>query len=103
MIEEPKVYKYGRVRQGGLSSQRRRNEPIGNIGERRLMVMVKEGNMIYVETTKDKSEVEREAREKEGWRYLTTYFSDEKGIITLPKGLQEKYIEYLNRGQAKKS
>lgn len=97
MEEQQTQKKPRRVVQGSISKQRRRNEPIGNIGKRRLHIYDTGNKIEYINSTKDNEEDVKEECKKRGWRLLTTYYADEKDRIDLPSGLKEKYEEYLKK------
>jgi hypothetical protein len=93
--EREKITRPARLSFGGMSKQRRRNEAIGNIGLRRLIVLERNAEIMYVEATKEKADQIKKDKIGEGWHCVTTYFSDEKGIIALPHGMKEKYEAYM--------
>lgn len=92
MEEEKKEYKKGRVYFGGLSKQRRRNEPLGNLGNPKIYILEdKETKEIrWRKTDKD----EKNSLE-EKFKILATYYSDDKGMIKLPNCMKEDHARWL--------
>lgn len=83
-----------RVNLGGISKQRRRNEPIGSIGEIKLYILEEAltKEIIWLKTIEPSKEVKEKIISK-GYRILATYHADDKGEIKLPKGIVEREIK----------